>query len=55
MPRPFKSKDKNKTKRRDRGNALFKRVVYGRFPLSHLLGMATLAAAWPLRGRCCRG
>ena len=33
------------------GNALFKRVVYGRFPLSHLLGMAALAAAWPLLPR----
>lgn len=31
MPRPFKSKDKNKTKRRDRGNALFKRKKFCRF------------------------
>jgi small subunit ribosomal protein S18 len=31
MPRPFKSKDKNKTKRKDRGNALFKRKKFCRF------------------------
>jgi small subunit ribosomal protein S18 len=31
MPRPLKSKDKNKTKRRDRGNALFKRKKFCRF------------------------
>jgi small subunit ribosomal protein S18 len=31
MPRPMKGKDKNKTKRRDRGNALFKRKKFCRF------------------------
>lgn len=30
------------------GNALFKRVVYGRFPLSHVIGMGALLALWPL-------
>ena len=32
------------------GNGLFKRVVYGRFPLSHLFGMGVLLAMWPLLG-----
>jgi low temperature requirement protein LtrA len=30
------------------GNALFKRVVYGRFPLSHVIGMGALLALWPV-------
>ncbi len=30
------------------GNALFKRVVYGRFPRSHGIGMLALLALWPL-------
>ena len=30
------------------GNALFKRVVYGGFPRSHLLGMGALLLLWPL-------
>lgn len=29
------------------GNALFKRVVYGRLPLSHVIGIAALLALWP--------
>ena len=33
------------------GNAWFKRVVYGRFPLSHALGMGALLALWPLLPR----
>lgn len=30
------------------GNALFKRVVYGRFPLSHVIGIGVLLALLPL-------
>lgn len=33
------------------GNALFKRVVYRRFPLSHAIGIAALLALWPLLPR----
>ncbi len=33
------------------GNALFKRVVYGRFPLSHAIGMAALLALLPVLPR----
>lgn len=30
------------------GNGLFKRTVYGRYPLSHVLGIGALLALWPL-------
>ncbi|MBD9481250.1 low temperature requirement protein A [Pseudoxanthomonas sp. PXM02] len=33
------------------GNALFKRVVYGRFPLSHTIGIGVLLAMWPVLPR----
>ena len=33
------------------GNALLKRLAYGRLPLSHLLGLGLLAALWPLAFR----
>lgn len=33
------------------GNALFKRVVYRRFPLSHAIGIGALLVLWPLLPR----